>query len=52
MKSSTQTGEAVFHLHILEKLDVRMDAVYKAEDTSPLFRQPEILAWRCSISSI
>jgi hypothetical protein len=40
MKSSTQIGETVSHLRILEKLDVGMGAVYKA----PALRHPEILA--------
>jgi hypothetical protein len=33
VKPSTQIGETVSHLSILEKLGVGMGAVYKAEDT-------------------
>jgi hypothetical protein len=52
MKSLTQIDETISHLRILEKLEVGMGAVYKAENTPPLLRHPEILAWRRSIRSI
>jgi hypothetical protein len=44
VKPSTQIGETVSHLSILEKLGVGMGALYKAEDTPPLLRHTEIPA--------